>query len=88
MSGYQNISELESKLKMAWNLIETAEGLNKRLLDDVITMNTKIHHLEAENSKLAKTNMKLRMHIAIEKWETDINKDILDNIDNLENTYE
>jgi hypothetical protein len=71
------------RLKMAWELIQGAEDLNKRLLDDIISQNNKIHILEEQNKKLYKENIKLRMHLAIDNWEKDLNKNLLEELDNL-----
>lgn len=84
MSALQTQNDLEYKLKKAWELIQGAEDLNKRLLDDIINQNTKIHILEEQNKKLSKENMKLRMHLALDNWEKNLNNDLLNELNKLE----
>lgn len=83
MEDKERILDLETKNKMAWELIQGAEDLNKRLLDDIINQNLKIHTLEETIKKLSKENMKLRMHLAIENWEKNLNNNLLDVLDKL-----
>lgn len=83
MEDKERILDLETKNKMAWELIQGAEDLNKRLLDDIINQNLKIHTLEETIKKLSRENMKLRMHLAIENWEKNLNNNLLEELDKL-----